>query len=112
MFRGVRHGEMRRRRAGACEEFAREIVKSDGRRARGVRDNFDVLPREAAAPTRAQSFQRRLFRGEARGVMLRRDDAPPLAVIALASGEDALGETRRAAQDLTHARHFDNVYAD
>jgi hypothetical protein len=56
VFGGVRHGEMRCRCAGAFEEFAREIVKSDGRRARRVGDDFDVLPREAAAPTRAERF--------------------------------------------------------
>lgn len=103
---------MRRRRAGACEEFAREIVKTERGRARRVGDNFDVLPREAAAPTRAECFERSLFRGETRGVMLRRNYTAPLAVVALAGSEDALGETRRAAQDLSDARHFDDVYPD
>ena len=103
---------MRRRCAGAFEEFAGEVVKLERGRARRVGDDFDVLPREAAAPTRAERFERGLFRGEARGVMLRRDNAPPLAVVALTGGEDALGETRRAAQHCAHARHFDDVYAD
>ena len=103
---------MCRGRAGAGQEFAREVVKDDGRRARRVRDDFDVLPRQTAAPTRAEGFQRGLFRREARGVVLRRDDAPPVAVIALARGEDALGETRRAPQHLPHAPHFDDVDAD
>ena len=112
VFGGVREGEVRGVCAGACEEFVREIVKSDGRRARLIGDDFDVLPREAAAPTRAEGFQRGFFRGEARGVVLRRDDAPPLAVVALALSEDAFDETRRAAQDCAHACDFNNVYAD
>lgn len=112
VFGGVRDGEVRAVCAGAREEFAREVVKTDGGRTRFVRDDFDVLPREAAAPTRAESFERGLFRGETRGVVLRRDDAPPLAVVAFTGSEDALGETRRAPEDSTHARHFDDVYAD
>ncbi len=112
VFGGVREGKVRGICTGACEEFVREIVKSDRRRARLIRDDLDVLPREAAAPTCAERFQRGFFRGEARGVVLRRDDAPPLAVVALALSEDAFDETRRAAQDCAHARHFNNVYAD
>ena len=112
VFGGVREGKVRGVCAGAQEEFACEMVKSDGRRARRVGDDFDVLPREAAAPTRAERFQRGFFRRKARGIVLRRDDAPPLAVFAFALGEDAFGETRRAAQDCAHARHFNNVYAD
>lgn len=112
VFGGVRDGEVRRRRAAACEEFARELVKDERGRARRIRDDFDVLPREAAPPARAERFERGLFRGEARGVMLWRDHAAPLAIVALAGGEDALGETRRAPQHRAHARHFDNVYAD
>ena len=112
VFGGVRDGEVSCRSAGAREEFAREVVKDDGRRARFVRDDFDVLPREAAAPTRAERFKRGLFRGETRGVVLRRDDASPLAVVALLRGEDAFDEARRAAKHSAHARHFDDVYAD
>ena len=112
MFGSVRDGEVRRASAGAREEFAREVVKTDGGRASFVRDDFDVLPREAAAPTRDERFERSLFRGEARGVVLRCDNAPPLAISALAFRKDALGETRRAPQDGAHARHFDDVYAD
>jgi len=112
VFGGVRDGEVRRVGAGAREEFAREVVKTDGGRARFVRDDFDVLPREAAAPTRAERFERGLFRGETRGVVLRCNDAPPLAVSAFAFRKDALGETRRAPQDSAHARHLDDVYAD
>ena len=112
VFGGVRDGEVRCRSAGALEEFAREVVKDDGRRARRVGDDFDILPRQPAAPARAEGFQRGLFRGEARRVVLWRGHAPALAVGALACGEDALDETRRAAQDLAHARHFDDVYAD
>ena len=112
VFGGVREGEVRGVGAGAREEFMREIVKGDKRRARRVGDDFDVLPREAAAPTRAERFQRGLFCGEARGVVLRCDDAATLAIVALALSEDAFDETRRAAQDRAHARHFDNVYAD
>lgn len=112
VFGGVREGKVRGVCAGAREEFVREIVKSDGRRARRIGDDFDVLPREAAAPTRAERFQRGFFRGEARGVVLRRDDATPLAVVAFALSKNAFDETRRAAQDCAHARHFNYVYAD
>ena len=112
VFGGVRDGEVRAISTGAREEFAREIVKDERRRARFVRDDFDVLPREAAAPTRAERFERGLFRGEARGVVLRRDNATTLAVIAFAFSEDAFGEARRALEHSAHARHFDNVYAD
>ena len=112
VFGGVRDGEVCAISAGAREEFAREVVKTYGRRARFVRDDFDVLPSEAAAPTRAERFERGLFRGEARGVVLRCNNTATLAVVAFAFREDALGKARRATEHSAHARHFDDVYAD
>jgi len=112
MLGGVRDRKMREVCARAVKEVARQIVKEKRGRARCVGNYFDVLPREAAAPTCAEGFERRLFRGETRGIVLRRNNAAPLAIVALARREDAHGKARRAAQDGAHPRHFDDVDAD
>lgn len=112
VFGGMRDGEVRGVCAGAVEEFARQIVKEERGRTRRVGNYFDVLPCEAAAPTRAEGFERGLFRGETRGVVLRRNHTAPLAIVALAEREDTPDEARRPAQDGAHARHFDDVDAD
>jgi|GEM_PF-5819855 len=109
---GVRDRKMREVCARAVKEVARQIVKEKRGRARCVGHYFDILPREAAAPTCAECFERRLFRGETRGIVLRRNNAAPLAIVALARCEDAHGKARRAAQDGAHPRHFDYVDAD
>lgn len=70
------------------------------------------MPREAAAPARAQRLEGSLFGGEARGVVLRRGGAARVAVGALFFGEDALAQARRARERFTDAADFDNVYAD
>ena len=44
--------------------------------------------------------------------MLRGHSAATIAIGALAEGENALCETRRARQRFANARNFDNVYAD
>ena len=109
----VRDGEVCGRRAGVLEERARLSVKAKRRRARLICDNFHVLPREAAAPARAERLQRRFFRGEARGIMLRSGDgAAPFAVGALCGSEHARDEARRACDSGAYASDFDDVNAD
>lgn len=71
-----------------------------------------MVPRERAAPARAQRFEGGLLRGEARGVVLRGGLlSARVAVGALPLCEDALAEARRAREHFTHAPDFDNVYA-
>ena len=104
---------MRVRRARAREEFEGAALEVQGGRARLFGDDFYVVPAEAARPAGAQGFEGGLLGGEARGVMLRRNfRAVAVAVFALALGENALAEARRAREDFTHAPDFDNVYAD
>ena len=99
-------------RAERVEEFACMAVELKQRRAVFVRSHFDVMPREPAAPARAERFESSLLRGEARGVVLRgRVFAARIAVCALSFGEDALAKARRAREHFTHAADFDNVYA-
>lgn len=112
MLCGMRKREVRARRAAGVKDFARSFVKNQLGCARLVRADFDIPPTHAAAPTRAQSFQRRLFRGEARGVVLRGGRPARVAVIAFGFRENAHAETRRALDDFTHALDFDKVYAD
>lgn len=110
---GVRDGDVRGVCAGLMKESMRLSVKvKDGRARVGV-DYFDVMPCEAAAPTRAQSFEGGFLGGKARGVVLRGDCFnAPFAVGTLALCEHARGKARRAAQDFVDARDFDNIYAD
>ena len=79
-----------------------------------MRCNFDVMPRDAAAPACLQGFEHRFLGGEARGIMLGGNPcgSAPVTVGALARGENALDEARRAPQDFTHATNFDDVYTD
>lgn len=99
--------------AGLMKELMRLPVNVQDWCARVGVDYFDVMPREAAAPTRAQSFEGGFLGGKARGVVLRGDDfTAPVAVGALALCEHARGKARRAAQDFADARDFDNIYAD
>ncbi len=112
MFRSVRDGDMRPICAGLLEEFSRVIMEDERGCTRCLRDDFDILPREAARPTRAESFERGFFRGETRGIMLWGDDAAPVAVITLLRREDTLDETRRALERRLDATNFDDVDAD
>lgn len=100
------------RRARLLEEFEGVPVEKQEGLARLFRDDFDIVPAEAAAPARVEGFECGLLGGEARGVVLGSDARAPRAVFALALGEDALAETRRPRQHFTHAPDFDNVYAD
>lgn len=108
----MRDGDVRYVCAGFLEKFSRVIIEDERGRARRLRDDFDIVPREAARPAGAESFERGFFRGETRGIMLRRDDTTPVAVITLARRENALDETRRALERRLDAPHFDNVDAD
>ena len=113
VLRGVREREVRVRGAAVVEEFAGAVVEEERGLAGLVREDFHVVPGDAAAPARAEGFERGLLGGEARGVVLGGDDlAAAVAVGALARGEDALAEARRAPEHFTDARDFDNVYAD
>ncbi len=99
--------------AGLMKESMRLSVNvQSGRACIGV-DYFDVVPCEAAAPTRAQSFEGGFLGGEARGVVLRGNLlTAPVAIRAFTHGENTFGKSRRAAQDFADARNFDNIYAD
>ena len=99
-------------RAERVEEFEGVACEDEYGRAVFRRSDFGVVPGEWAAPARAQGFEGSLFRGEARGVVLRgRGFAARVAVGPLSFGEDALAEARRAREHFTHAPDFDNVYA-
>ena len=100
------------RGAGRFVEFARAAVESDQRRARLLCGNLNVLPTDAAAPTGLQSFQRRFFCREARGIMLRGDYATRFAVSALSFSEHTFGKARRARDSFADAANFDNVDSD
>lgn len=109
----MREREVRACRAACLKEFKRAFVETERGSARGERENLDIVPRDAAAPTRAESLQRGLFGGKARGVMLPAAAlAARVAISALGVREDALAEARRAPQRFTNAPDFDNVYAD
>lgn len=111
------NARMRKRQVGnACartrENLSRLSVKNYGGLAGAPAHDFNVVPADFADPTRLQSFQRGLFRREARGVVLSRCGSATVAVGALAFSKHALAEARRAFEDLAHALYFDNVYAD
>ncbi len=103
---------MRVGRAEGLEELAGAAVEDEEGGAAGRVDDLDVLPREPAAPARAERLEGGLLSGEARGVVLRGGRAAPFAVGPLARGEDALAQPRRARQRFTHAGDFGKVYAD
>lgn len=100
------------RAAERVEECARVAAELEGRCARFIRGDFDVMPGEAVAPACAEGFEGGLFSGEAHGVVLRRGSAARVAVGALLLCEDALAQARRALERFTDAADFDNVYAD
>lgn len=103
---------MRVRGAQPVEDFARLSVQEQEGRTRLFGRDLDILPGETAAPACAEGLEGGLLGGEARGVVLRRLRGAALAVEALAFGEDALAQARRARDGFTHALDFDNVYAD
>ncbi len=103
---------MRVGRARAREEFEGESLKDEDGLAGVFRDDLDIVPTEAAAPSGAEGFEGCLFGGEARGVVRRGVAAASLAVFALALCEDALVEARRAREHFTYAHDFDNVCTD
>ena len=112
VFGCVRHGEVSGARAGLFVEFAHAAMKEQDWRSRLARGDFDVLPGDAAGPTRLQGFERGLFGGKTRSVMHGRDRAATVAIGALAFRVNALDETRRARDDFAQATNFDDVYAD
>ena len=113
MLRGVREREVRVGGAALHEQLAGAVVEEEHGLAGLLREDFHVVPGDAAAPARPEGFESGLLGGEARGVVLRGDQpAAAVAVGALARGEDALAEARRAPEHFTDARDFDNVYAD
>lgn len=112
MLAGVRHGEMRGRCSGLLVKLKHAAMEHQKGSAAVERADFYVLPGDAARPACSESLERGFLGGKSRGIMLRRDRATALAVSALALSINALGKTRRAQQDFTHARDFDNVYTD
>lgn len=113
MFGGVRDGEVNPVGARLLEQIARPPVQHDRGRARSITPHLHVLPADAVRPPDPQSFERRFFGREARGVVLRGDrGSAAFAVLALARGEDSRGEARRARDGFTNAPDFDNVRSD
>ena len=112
MFRRVSDGNVGGRGAALREQFARAAVEQNHWRTRFFRGDFDVLPTDAAAPSRLQSFQRRFFCRKTRGIMLCSDGAARFTVRPFGVGEDALGKARRAFDGFAHAANFDDVYSD
>ena len=108
----MRNRKMRGGGARLFIEFPRATVKQNHRRARLFRRHFDVLPTDATAPAGLQSFQRRFFCREARGIMLGGHYAVRFTIGALGLSEHALSEPRRALDGFTHAANFDNVDAN
>jgi hypothetical protein len=103
---------MRGARARRFVKFTHKTVKEKDGSAGILRGDLYVLPGDAARPACLQGFERGFFGGKARGIMLRGDHSPPVAVSALSQGINALDKARRARHDFTHAMNFDNVYAD
>lgn len=112
VFGGVGDGKMRGGGAGLVEELADEAVQDEHGSARLARRDFDILPRDAAAPSGLQSLEGGFFCGEACGIMLRGRRSATLAVSALGLCVHALDEARSALYDFAHAPDFDNVYAN
>lgn len=109
VFGGVREGEVCVGGAHLLEESAGVFVEEEEGRAVLFGDDLDVVPTEAPAPARAERLEGGLLSGEARGVVLCAARAARVAVGALALGEDALAEARRAREHFTHAVDFGNV---
>ena len=87
-------------------------MKQNYGRAGFFRRHFDVLPTDAAAPARLQSFQRGFFCRKARGIMLRGCGATRFAVRALRVGENSFSKAGRTRDGFSNATNFDDVYAD
>src|SRR5260370_1982521 len=92
MFCCMRNRKMRGGGARLFIEFPRATVKQNHRRARLFRRHFDVLPTDASTPTGLQSFQRRFFCCEARGIMLGGHYPVRFTTVALRLNEHALSD--------------------
>ena len=103
---------MRGGRSHVIEELAGEPVKENEGSAGGLRCDFDILPREAVAPTRLQRLERGFFCREACGIMLGAGRAATVAVGALGCRVHARDETRRAIDDFAYPLDLDDVYPD
>ena len=102
-------------RGGGAEAFvdSQHFSREDQiRRAAVSRRNFHVLPTDSASPAGLQCLQSRFLGREARGIMLRGDDAATVAVFAFSVREYPFGEARRSQQHFANSGNFDNVYSD
>lgn len=112
MLRGMRNGNVRRRRSRSFIQFARATMEEDDWCAGFFGSNFDILPTDATAPAGLQSFQRRFFCRKARGIMLCGRCATRFTVRAFGRSEYTFSKTRCARDGLSDAPHFDDVDAD
>ncbi len=64
------------------------------RRAAVPVGDFDIMPGDAVAPARAESFEKGFFSGPTRCKMLCRNRAASCTIVALAFGENTFGEAR------------------
>lgn len=89
-------------------------MQNESWRAVAQRDDFDIVPRDALRPTRAERFQRRFLSRKARRVVfggnLKR--AARVAIGALIFSENTLEKSRRPPDCTMHARDFNQIYAD
>ena len=87
-------------------------MKNQVGRATVAGRDFRILPRNSSSPPGLESFERRLFCCEARGVMLCGADTAGIAIGALGRGKNTRGKARRTQQHFANAMNFDNVYAN
>ena len=76
-----------------------------------VPHDLDIMPCDAAAPARAESFKRGFFRGEACGIVRPTTRAARGAICYLGEGENSPTKARRAVDRLLDAGDFDEVNA-
>lgn len=112
MFGGVGKRDVDRGRAEGFHYFQRLSRYQQIRRAVGAGADFDVVPGDAAAPARAQSFERGFLGGKTRGVMLRRGGSFTVAIGALFFGKDPLDKPRRSFYRFPDAVNLDYVCSD
>ena len=108
----MRNRKMRSRSSGLFVQLARAAMEQNQRGARVFRSDFDILSADAAAPAGLQSFQRRFFCGETRGIMLGSRGAARFTVSSLGVRENAFRKPRRALDGFTHAADLDDVNSD
>ena len=87
-------------------------MKNQVGRATVAGRDFRILPRNSSSPSGLESFKRRLFCCEARGIMLGGHGTAAIAIGALGRSKNTLGKARRTQKHFANATNFDNVYAN